>query len=119
MKHKKTSKISNLELREYTLSLKASIEKAVTNLGFSLIDLVLVYEYNNYYLRVTVDHQLHPVTLDDCKLISNQVEKTLDVKDPIPFPYHLEVQSKGISNIKKENVEHEFILDKVGLTVRT
>ena len=37
-----------------------------------------------------------PFTIDDCALISHSVSALLDVADPIPWPYALEISSPGI-----------------------
>lgn len=37
-----------------------------------------------------------PMTVDDCAEISNAISPILDVADPIPGSYHLEVSSPGI-----------------------
>ncbi|MCS6855042.1 MAG: ribosome maturation factor RimP [Elioraea sp.] len=37
-----------------------------------------------------------PITLDDCETVSHQVSALLDVEDPIPSAYTLEVSSPGI-----------------------
>ena len=46
-------------------------------------------------LRVYIDHA-HGVTLDDCTLVSNQLSAVLDVEDPLPGHYDLEVSSPGL-----------------------
>lgn len=37
-----------------------------------------------------------PITVDDCETVSHQVSALLDVEDPIPSTYTLEVSSPGI-----------------------
>lgn len=36
------------------------------------------------------------VTIDDCERVSREIEAVLDVEDPIPGPYVLEVSSPGL-----------------------
>jgi len=36
------------------------------------------------------------VTIDDCEKVSREVEAVLDVEDPIPYSYVLEVSSPGL-----------------------
>ena len=37
-----------------------------------------------------------PITVDDCETVSHQISAMLDVEDPIPSTYTLEVSSPGI-----------------------
>jgi ribosome maturation factor RimP len=46
-------------------------------------------------LRVYIDHE-EGITLDDCGAVSKQLSGVLDVEDPIPGHYDLEVSSPGI-----------------------
>jgi len=46
-------------------------------------------------LRVYIDHP-DGITLDDCEAVSRQLSAVLDVEDPIPGQYDLEVSSPGL-----------------------
>ncbi len=46
-------------------------------------------------LRVYIDHE-QGITLDDCTAVSHQLSGVLDVEDPLPGHYDLEVSSPGI-----------------------
>lgn len=46
-------------------------------------------------LRVYIDHP-KGVTLDDCAAVSHQLSGVLDVEDPLPGHYDLEVSSPGL-----------------------
>lgn len=46
-------------------------------------------------LRITIDKE-DGVTLDDCERFSRSLEAILDVVDPIPVSYTLEVSSPGL-----------------------
>ncbi len=46
-------------------------------------------------LRIYIDHG-NGVTLDDCTLVSHQLSGILDVEDPLPGHYDLEVSSPGL-----------------------
>ena len=120
MKNKKPIKPSTDELKSYSSSLKPNIESLVSTLGFTLEDLSFIFEHNHYFFRVTINNQFNKITISDCELASREIEKLLDTKDPFPFPYSLEIQSKGIeTKTSPEKFEHEFILEKAGLTIRT
>jgi ribosome maturation factor RimP len=83
------------------------IEPVLEQSGFELVDLRFVLEQGGWVLRVQVDLPLSEVTdlsevpsdrvdLEDCENISRELSAVLDVEDPIPQAYHLEVSSPGI-----------------------
>ncbi|HKK14471.1 MAG TPA: ribosome maturation factor RimP [Gammaproteobacteria bacterium] len=74
------------------LNLAGLIEPAVNALGYELVGV----EYKpNQLLRVYIDRE-QGITLDDCEAVSHQVSGLLDVEDPIPGHYQLEVSSPGL-----------------------
>jgi ribosome maturation factor RimP len=121
MKQKKRNKqvISATELSKYESLVRPVTEKIVSNLGFHLVEVSFIKENQENYLRITVMHEDRPVSTFDCETISRSVGKELDSSDPIPFAYMLEVQSRGTVAVPLKNPEHEFILEKTGLTVRS
>ena len=70
------------------------LEAPVQALGYELID-VKAPTGPNDVLRVYIDHE-GGVNADDCELVSRQVSAVLDVEDPIPGKYVLEVSSPGL-----------------------
>lgn len=60
-----------------------------------LVDVEFIKEGGNWYLRYYIDKP-GGVTIDDCQKISEQLSNYLDVSDPIPHSYILEVSSPGI-----------------------
>ena len=46
-------------------------------------------------LRVYIDHA-RGITLEDCEVVSHQLSGVLDVEDPLPGHYDLEVSSPGL-----------------------
>jgi ribosome maturation factor RimP len=46
-------------------------------------------------LRVYIDHE-RGITLEDCTAVSHQLSGVLDVEDPLPGHYDLEVSSPGL-----------------------
>lgn len=71
------------------------LEPLVENLGYELV----LLEYNAHrgsaLLRLFID-AVGGVTLGDCEKVSREVEGLLDVQDPIPQNYRLEVSSPGL-----------------------
>jgi ribosome maturation factor RimP len=70
------------------------LEAPVAALGYELIDLD-VRTGAGGLLRLFIDSQ-DGVTLDDCEAVSRQISALLDVEDPMPGSYVLEVSSPGI-----------------------
>ncbi|MGD8324483.1 MAG: ribosome maturation factor RimP [Gammaproteobacteria bacterium] len=70
------------------------LEGPILALGYELVDLDLRTGANGL-LRVFIDSDAG-VTLDDCETVSRQIGALLDVEDPIPGRYVLEVSSPGI-----------------------
>lgn len=74
------------------------IEPALSALGYELVDLDLKRGRRGL-LRVYIDRKSADeggVTLADCELVSGQVGALLDVEDPIPGAYDLEISSPGL-----------------------
>src|SRR5512139_2179599 len=83
------------------------VEPVCQQAGFELVDLRLVLEQGGWTLRVQVDlpideaippSEVPPdrVDLEDCENLSRELSAVLDVEDPIPQAYSLEVGSPGI-----------------------
>jgi ribosome maturation factor RimP len=62
--------------------------------GVEIFDIELLGK-GKLLLRVTIDRE-GGVTLDDCEKFSRSLEALLDVSDPIPGSYTLEVSSPGL-----------------------
>lgn len=74
------------------------LEPAVGALGFELVDIDLRLGRHGL-LRLYIDRRSDAeggVTLADCELVSGQVGALLDVEDPLPGAYDLEVSSPGL-----------------------
>ena len=76
----------------------ALLEGPVRALGYDLVDLD-VHVGRNGLLRVYIDRPgdgQGGVTLADCELVSGQLSAFLDVEDPLPGSYVLEISSPGV-----------------------
>ncbi|HLL22604.1 MAG TPA: ribosome maturation factor RimP [Kofleriaceae bacterium] len=90
-----------------TQRLISIVEPVCQQAGLELVDLRLVLEQEGWTLRVQVDlpideamppHEVPQdrVDLEDCENLSRELSAVLDVEDPIPQAYSLEVGSPGI-----------------------
>jgi len=69
------------------------LEPVLETLGFELVDLDF-RSGSNGLLRLFIDCE-RGVTLADCEFVSEQIGAFLDVEDPLPGHYVLEVSSPG------------------------
>ena len=76
-------------------SVEGEIEKIVASEGLELVHVEYKKQGRGYLLRVDIDKE-GGVTLDDCQLVSQQISTFLDVEDPIPGEYELQVSSPGL-----------------------
>ena len=71
------------------------IQPTADELGYYLWDVEYVKEGADFILRVTIDSD-EGITIDDCETMSRAIDPILDLHDPIPDQYLLEVSSPGI-----------------------
>jgi ribosome maturation factor RimP len=71
------------------------IAPAVEALGYEFVGLEYRSGARGGLLRVYIDSE-DGVTVDDCQSVSYQVSGLLDVEDPIPGHYTLEISSPGL-----------------------
>lgn len=119
MRSKKQRQITNYDLAKYANQLQPMLENIVKSLGYSLLKLSFVNENQVNYLRLTVNHEDHIVSTNDCEIVSSAIEEKLDLSNSIPFSYMLEVQSPGISNGSNESSEYQFSVKGLNLVVRS
>ncbi|MBK1641001.1 ribosome maturation factor RimP [Chromatium okenii] len=76
-------------------SLTLLAQRVVEPLGFELVGVELFQHGAGATLRVYIDHA-QGITLDDCSAVSHQLSGVLDVEDPLPGHYDLEISSPGL-----------------------
>lgn len=70
------------------------LEPTIEGLGYELTDLEAKFSGQNGVLRLFIDRE-EGISLDDCEKVSLAVSALLDVEDPVPGQYSLEVSSPG------------------------
>ena len=78
--------------------LTALIEPLVARLGYELVDLEYTSGRSHATVRIFIDRP-EGVGLDDCASVSREVSALLDVEDPIPVAFTLEVSSPGFDRV--------------------
>jgi ribosome maturation factor RimP len=79
-------------LRERLIAL---LEPVIADLGYELLLLEFNPHKGSATLRLFIDAP-DGIDVDDCARVSREVAATLDVEDPIPQSYQLEVSSPGL-----------------------
>lgn len=82
------------------------------DLGFILVDTLMVHEVGRWVLRLKIDHQdAHGpeshVSLDDCTRVSRSLSAVLEVEAQIPMAYTLEVSSPGLDRRLRSPADFE------------
>ena len=72
------------------------LSPTVTSVGFDLWGIELLRAGRHTTLRLYIDHS-DGITVENCALVSREVSAILDVEDPIPNEYTLEVSSPGLA----------------------
>ena len=92
-----------MDLEKLKLEIRTIIEPVINALGIELDHIDLNRMGRKALLRVFIEKE-DGVSIDDCALVSREIKAVLDVEDPIPYSYILEVSSPGLDRPLK-NVE--------------
>src|SRR5580693_2262681 len=90
-------------LRERLISL---IEPLLTQLSYELVELEFVPGRGGGSLRIFIDRP-EGIGIEDCERVSREVSALLDVEDPIPTAYSLEVSSPGDDRVLRIPAHYE------------
>jgi len=91
------------------------INPKLVELGIELVDINYTREGGHWYLRVFIDKP-EGIGLEDCQLVSENIDPLLDEHDPIPHAYSLEVSSPGLDRpLKKPSDYVKFTGKKIKL----
>lgn len=80
--------------------------------GLELVDVEFKKEGSSWFLRVFIDKP-EGVDIDDCSRVSEQLSDALDIADPIPDAYFLEVSSPGAERPLKRAADFEKAVGKL------
>ena len=97
------------------------LEPVVEGLGYEVVDIEYRPHPTNGLLRIYIDGP-NGIQLEDCQKVSHQVSSVLDVEDPIPGQFNLEVSSPGMDRPLRKVADFERFTGeavKIKLTVPT
>jgi ribosome maturation factor RimP len=84
----------------------ALTEPLLGALGYELVELEVTAGRSHATLRVFID-KADGVGLEDCEQVSRELSSLLDVEDPIPTAYTLEVSSPGFDRVLRTRAHFE------------
>jgi ribosome maturation factor RimP len=90
-------------LRERLIAL---IEPVLVRLGYELVELEYAAGRSQAVVRIFIDKP-EGIAVEDCERVSREVAALLDVDDPIPTAYTLEVSSPGFDRLLRTPAHFE------------
>jgi ribosome maturation factor RimP len=85
-------------MKQDPLQIGALLEPGIRSMGYELVGIEYQGGSGGGLLRVYIDSE-HGISADDCQKVSYQVSGVLDVEDPIPGHYTLEISSPGLDRL--------------------
>jgi ribosome maturation factor RimP len=93
-------------------NVEQQIQRIVESEGLELVHIDYRRQGGGFLLRVDIDKE-GGVTVDDCSLVSQQVSTWLDVEDPIPGEFELQVSSPGLDRKFYKSSDYEKFLGRL------
>jgi ribosome maturation factor RimP len=93
--------------------IRAVAERVARSRGLEVWDVVSRREATGRVVRVFIDRPgpastpEESVSIEDCEQVSRDLGTILDVEDPLPFPYTLEVSSPGLDRPLRNVADYE------------
>jgi ribosome maturation factor RimP len=84
----------------------ALIEPLLIQLGYELVELEFAPARGGGSLRIFIDRP-EGIGISDCERVSREVSARMDVEDPIPSAYSLEVSSPGDDRVLRTYAHFE------------
>jgi ribosome maturation factor RimP len=102
-------------LREKLIALS---EPLLEQLGYELVDLEYAAGRAHAVLRVFIDRP-RGVGVDDCERVSHELAALLDVEDPVPIGYTLEISSPGLDRVLRTPAHFQrFVGERIWLELK-
>jgi len=86
-------------------------EPVIESLGLELVDVELIKEGEQWYLRIFIENPENETGLEDCELVSRQINDLLDEHNLIQESYILEVSSPGLERPLKKETDFDRFKD--------
>jgi ribosome maturation factor RimP len=88
-------------------------ERVAASRGLTVWDVQSRREASGHVVRVIIDRPgpagtpEESVSIDDCEQVNREISTILDVEDPLPFAYTLEVSSPGLDRPLRNAADYE------------
>ena len=92
--------------RRFLATVEALARQATAHAGVELVDLEYSPARGNSVLRLFIDKE-GGITVEDCTKVSRAIGDALEIEDPIPGSYRLEVSSPGVNRVLKNERDFE------------
>jgi ribosome maturation factor RimP len=107
---------ADLQVRLRTMQpleqVRAIAERVARSHGLEIWDIVTRRETTGQVVRVFIDRPgpaataEESVSIEDCEQVSREIGTILDVQDPLPFAYTLEVSSPGLDRPLRDEQDY-------------
>src|SRR5262245_50860967 len=93
--------------------IRAIADRVARSHGLEIWDIVTRRETSGHVVRVFIDRPgpaatpEESVSIDDCEQVNREISTILDVEDPLPFAYTLEVSSPGLDRPLRDAKDYE------------
>jgi ribosome maturation factor RimP len=104
-------------------SIRAIAERVAASRGLEVWDIQSRREAAGHVVRVFIDRPgraatpEESVSIDDCEQVNRELSTILDVEDPLPFAYTLEVSSPGLDRPLRGATDYERFAGRLAKVV--
>ena len=92
--------------------LEQLLSPVINDMGYELWGCEYLSQGKHSVLRIYIDKQ-DGIGIEDCQQVSKQVSALLDVEDPIPGNYSLEISSPGIPRPLFKSSQYQIYIGQV------
>ena len=103
--------------------IRAIAERVAASRGLSVWDVQSRREAVGHVVRVVIDRPgpaatpEDSVSIEDCEQVNREMSAILDVEDPLPFTYTLEVSSPGLDRPLRDRSDYERFAGRLAKVV--
>jgi ribosome maturation factor RimP len=103
--------------------LRAIAERVAASRGLEIWDIQSRRETSGHVIRVFIDRPgpaatpEESVSIEDCEQVNRELSTILDVEDPLPFAYTLEVSSPGLDRPLRGAADYERFAGRLAKVV--
>lgn len=103
--------------------IRAIAERVTASRGLTVWDVQSRREAVGHVVRVIVDRPgraatpEESVSIEDCEQVNREISTILDVEDPLPFAYTLEVSSPGLDRPLRDRGDYERFAGRLAKVV--